>query len=237
MLAQRYPTAYDGIVAGAPAIYWTEFFPSIQWPQQFMEMTGKYPHGCEIDAIVAGALSACDGLDGVMDGVIAKSTDCLGHFDPFALIGDSFHCQQTNSTMRITEAAAAVVNATWQGMTTEQGERAWYGLLPPADLTGNSPTSYGQPGVAATNCTAGTCTGQPVILGLQWLQLFVAKDPTLDFSNLTHAEFDTLVHQSGQEYRSIIGTDDPDLTRFRNAGGKMITFHGLVRLTPWFLVI
>lgn len=68
MLAQRYPTSFDGIATGAPAIYWNDIFPSFLWPQQFMNMLGEYPHACELQAITAAAVSACDGLNGVVDG-------------------------------------------------------------------------------------------------------------------------------------------------------------------------
>lgn len=228
MLAQRYPTAYDGIAAGAPAIHWTEFFPYVQWPQQFMNMLGAYPHGCELDAITAAAVSACDGLDGVTDGIVAEVDACLARFDPFALVGTIVNCREANGEVAISTVAAAVVNATWDGMTTVDGKRTWYGINPGADLTGNDPASHGQPGIAATNCTAGACVGAPSLLGLQWLQLFVTRDPDFDFSNLTHAEFDRLAHLGGQMYRSLISTDDSDLSSFRDAGGKLMTFHGLV---------
>ncbi|KAJ3538726.1 hypothetical protein NM208_g5784 [Fusarium decemcellulare] len=228
MLAQRFPTAYDGIAAGAPAIHWTEFLPSIQWPQQVMNELADYPYGCEIDAITEAAVSACDGLDGTVDGVIAHVDECLNTFDPFSVVGKTIKCDQLNeTTIEVSQTAAIVVNATWHGMTTADGKHVWYGIAPGADLTGNSPTSYGQPGVVSTNCTASGCVGAANDLGLQWLKLFVARDPNKNLSNLTRSEFDDLVHASRQQYSSIIGTTDPDLSRFRDAGGKMITFHGL----------
>jgi hypothetical protein len=36
-----------------------------------------------------------------------------------------------------------------------------------------------------------------------------------------------LSHLGVQQYDSIIGTRDPDITAFRDAGGKMLTWHGL----------
>lgn len=229
-LAQRYPEVYDGIAAGAPAIYWTELLPSAQWPQQVMNMAGV-PYACEVDAIVEGARSECDGLDGVVDGIIADVDTCLGLFDPFGMVGLSVNnCPDAEGTIEISRAAAIVVNATLHGMQTEDGRPTWYGIPPGADLTGELPL---QPGVVSINCTAGTCVGQPSNFGLQWLQLFVAQDPDLDVMNLTHAEFDELVRRSGEMYRSVIGTEYPDLSDFRDAGGKMVTFQGLVgRIYP-----
>ncbi|KAI1097420.1 tannase and feruloyl esterase [Jackrogersella minutella] len=227
MLAQRYPTAYDGIAAGAPAIYWTDVIPSIQWPQQFMDMLGEYPYGCEIDAITSAAISTCDGLDGTVDGVVAEPDICLGTFDPFKLVGTTIYCNQTGGEIHISKAAAAVVNATWQGTITEQGKKTWYGLNPGADLTGNGPYSSGVSGTAATNCSTGTCVGLQVPLGYQWLQLFAARGAELNTSNLTHTQFDDLVYSGKQQFTSIIGTEDADLTRFRDAGGKLLVFHGM----------
>ncbi|KAK7416523.1 hypothetical protein QQX98_005127 [Neonectria punicea] len=228
MLAQRYPTIYDGIAAGAPATQWTELVPYIQWPQQIMNELDYYPYGCELDAITAAAVSACDGLDGVTDGIIARTDECVATFDPFSVVGTSVKCPQLNGTeVQISREAAVVVNATWQGMLFSHGRQTFHGIAPGADLTGNSPRSFGQPGIAATNCTAGGCVGSASTLGSQWLQLFIAKNPNLDVTSLERHEFDNLVRLGGQQYRSIVSTADPDLTEFRDAGGKIITFHGL----------
>jgi hypothetical protein len=61
-----------------------------------------------------------------------------------------------------------------------------------------------------------------------WFKLFVARDPEFDISNLTHAEFDRLAHLGRQMYGSLMNANDPDLAAFRDAGGKMVSFHGLV---------
>jgi hypothetical protein len=218
MLAQRYPTAYDGIAAGAPGIYWNDFFPTMLWPYQFMNMLGDYPYPCEVEAITAAAVEACDPLDGVRDGVIADVDACLASFDPFSLVGNAINCTEMK-TPRITSAAAAVVNATWQGMRNVHSARLWPGLSPGTDLAIIA---------AKTECAGGACRAIPPPVAAHWLSLFVARDPHLALSNLSHVEFDRLVRQGKQRYNSIIGTDDPDLSAFFGAGGKLITFHGLV---------
>ncbi|KAH6660913.1 Tannase/feruloyl esterase [Truncatella angustata] len=224
MLAQRFPTAYDGISAGAPALHWSESFTAALWPQQLMNSLGEYPYGCEIQAITAAAISACDGLDGVLDGIIGEADLCLKQFDPFKVVGTTITCaEKSNSTVQISNTAAKVVNATWHGPVTAEGKKWWYGYNPGANLVDNN----GLPGVAATNCTAQDCVGSPNMLALPWLKLFVAAKPDLNFSNLTQREFDDLMHSSNQQYRSILDTDDPDLSEFRKAGGKLVSFHGL----------
>ncbi|KAK4444380.1 tannase and feruloyl esterase [Podospora aff. communis PSN243] len=218
MLAQRYPTAYDGIAAGAPGINWNDFFPTMLWPSQFMNMLGDYPYPCEVEAITAAAIKACDPLDGLEDGVIADVDPCLARFDPFSLVGHAINCSEME-TPRITSAAAAVVNATWQGMRNVNGVCLWPGLSPGTDLAIIA---------AKTDCTGGACKAVPPPVATHWLSLFVARDAQLDLSNLSHVEFDRLVRQGKQRYDSIIGTNDPDISAFFNHGGKLITFHGLL---------
>ncbi|KAK3386169.1 tannase and feruloyl esterase [Podospora didyma] len=234
MLAQRYPDAYDGIAAGAPGIYWTEIPPAAIWPQHFMNTEKAFPYACELEAITAGAVAACDGLDGVLDGIITEVDACLASFDPFQLVGSSVsNCSDVGGkTQDITVAAASVANASWHGSPQ------WFGYSPGADLTHSTAdpgTPNTQPGPASTNCTTGTCVGVPNELWLQWLRVFSAKgDPSFNFTTLTRAEYDRLAHVGAQEYRSSIRTDDPDLSAFRAAGGKLVSFHGLSdNMIPW----
>lgn len=229
MLAQEYPTAYDGIVAGAPAITWSELVFNTFWPEQVMRMLGESPYGCELDAITAAAVSKCDGLDGVPDGIVSDVDECKANFDPFNLVGTTIHCAQTNTEMPISRAAAVVANATWGGVISPTGEHLCNGLSIDADLTGNSPKSGGQPCLAATNCTSGTCVPERNPLGSLWIPLFVSKDSNYNIDNMTHEQFVSLFRASKKQYTSIISTDDPDLSEFKRAGGKMLTFHGLVR--------
>jgi hypothetical protein len=227
MLAQRYPTAYDGIAAGAPAVHFAHLQPSIYWPQQVMNMMGKFPRPCELDTIRQATIEACDGLDGVVDGIVSEPDACLRSFNPFDLVGEPAGCANAGGDIQISFAAAAVVNATWRGMITAGGRQTGFGFSPATDLAGTDPASQGL-GVAATNCSSGACIGKPDPALRQWFQLLIVGNRDFDVSNLTHAEYDSLVHAGVQRYASVLGTNDPDLSEFRDAGGKMVTFHGLV---------
>jgi hypothetical protein len=226
-LAQRFPTAYDGIAVGAPALSLSLAVPTMFWPQQVMNALNRYPYGCELEALTAAAVEACDGLDGVVDGIVSDPDACLAAFDPFPLIGTEVKgCKEAgNATVEIGTAAAVVVNTTWHGMVTPVGGRVWNGFAPGTNLI----DAGGVPGVAATNCSGETCVGAPSDLALPWFTEFLAKGhPDFDVSSMTYQEFNDLVHYGRQVYRSAIDTDDPDLSRFRDAGGKMVSWHGLV---------
>ena len=79
--AQRYPDDYDGIVAGAPAAYTTKLqgmqvWASVQANRNAASLIPKEKFGVLHNA----ALAACDGMDGVKDGVIDDPAKC--NFDP-----------------------------------------------------------------------------------------------------------------------------------------------------------
>ncbi|CAI6070136.1 unnamed protein product [Clonostachys chloroleuca] len=224
-LAQRYPTQYDGIVAGAPAINMPQVVSSIFWPQQFMNELKDHPYDCEVDAVVHAAIAACDSLDGLVDGIIAEPSICLKNFDPFSAVNTTIYCPQISGQRQISKAAAAVVNATWTGMATSYGRILWPGYTPGTNLTG---TTDFQGGIAGTNCKVnGKCEGRYNPLGSGWMKYFAAKDAKLDVGNLTRERFQELVLQSVQEMSSFFGTDDPDLEGLKQSGGKLLTWHGL----------
>lgn len=219
MLAQRYPDLYDGIAAAAPAVNWNYIFFTMFYPQLIMNLAGQYPQGCELDAITAAAISACDGLDGVVDGVISNPEEC--HFDPYTMVGKVFNCSGKDT--QISEIAATVANVTWTGPKTAGGVNVWSGPQIGSDISG----TFSGVGTAGTNCTSGTCVGQPQSLSTDWLNYLVQKDPNFDYTNITHEQYDDMFHAALQEYTSSIETADPDLSRFRASGGKIITYHGL----------
>lgn len=232
MLAQKYPDAYDGIAAAAPAMNWGQLIPSTTWSQVMMSITGLFPPKCELDALTNAAIETCDPLDGVEDGLISDLAKCA--FDPFTWVGRTAHCRATNKTVVISDAAAIVANFTWTGPRNTNGEFLWYGVDYQARLAGTEAAVEGSAqnaGVAITLCSGnGTCTGLPTGLGDEWFRLFVKKDPDWVYTNIKSAEeFADLFHAGLQEFDSIIGTVDPDLSAFKSAGGKLLTYHGLVR--------
>jgi hypothetical protein len=202
--AQRYPTDYDGIVATAPAINWTKFLPADQWPQVVMNEIGNHPTQCELEAFNTAAIAACDGLDKVADGIISSPAQC--RYNPYRLVGTRIQCNGREVT--ITEADAAVVARIWAG------PGVWSGM--------EKGTLFS--GIANTN-EDGTA-GVLFPISDNWIKYFLLRDPDYDTSTLTYRDWYRLFAQSQREYGRIIDTSDPDLTAFRAAGGKMVTWHG-----------
>jgi hypothetical protein len=185
MNAQRYPDDYDGIEAEAPAVNWDRFVPADLWPQIVMQQEHNFPTQCEFTAFQEAAVAACDGRDGVTDGVIGEYKSC--DYNPYRLVGTKIQCDGKEIT--ISRADAEVVRKIWEGAPQ------WFGL--------SRGTSFA--GLANT-----------------------VTSPDFDISTITYRDFDRLIRQSQRQYGSILGTDNPDLSAFRDSGGKMITWHGTV---------
>jgi feruloyl esterase len=214
MEAQRHPDDYDGILADAPGVNWDEFEVATLWPQVVMNNEKTYPSQCEFTAFTDAAIKACDSLDGVKDGLVDDPSRC--DFDPSRLIGTRVLCEGKELT--VTAADAGVVRKIWDGPRTASGKKLWYGVPVGADIWALA---------AHTAPDAdGTVVGSPFPVPAAWLKLWVAKDPSLDLSTITYSRFTQLFKQSQAEYDKVIGTDDPDLSGFRKAGGRLLTWHG-----------
>ncbi|KAK5703546.1 hypothetical protein LTS12_028322, partial [Elasticomyces elasticus] len=109
---------------------------------------------------------------------------------------------------------------TWNGMRGTDVSFLWYGLEKGAPLPA---------GLANVHCAKGrtNCTGVPFPISADWIRNFLLEDPSADLTRLDVAQLEHLFHYSFQKYNSIIGTDNPDLSAFKEAGGKMLTWHGL----------
>jgi pimeloyl-ACP methyl ester carboxylesterase len=207
MEAQRYPEDYDGIISACPAINWHRLLPADLWPQVVMVAAGNFVPKAKLDAATAAAVASGDALDGVTDGVIDDPSHCT--YDPKELVGTKVG----DSTF--TEADADVVRKIWEGPRGQDGRFLWYGLARGTDLSALAGTG-GSPLI-----------GKPFSIPREWFQFFLLQDPKWDWTTLTPLKFELLWKQSVEEFGAVIGTDDPDLTGFRDRGGKIIIAHGL----------
>lgn len=219
MLAQRYPTLYDGIMANAPAINWDRFVVAEFWPQLVMNQMDHHPPNCILNAITEATVQACDANDGVEDRMITDPENC--EFDPATLINHPVNCD--GQSLTITAKDVEVVKQTWNGMRGADGSPLWYGLEKGTPLPS---TSGGLVNVKCSNGTTG-CTGFPFPVASDWISHFLLEDPSADLTRLNVAQLERLFHESIRKYNSIIGTDNPDLSAFKQAGGKMLTWQGL----------
>jgi feruloyl esterase len=204
MEAQRYPRDYDGIAAGAPAVNWTKFHPAQFWGQLQMRLAGNVVAPCKLAAVTQAATAACDARDGVTDGIVGDWPGC--RFDARTLIGTVTGCGT------ITAADADLVNAMWTGPRGVDGELLWYGL------------ERGAPLQALNNSVGGV--GVPFFVGLEWFRYWLRQDPSWDWQTMTYEQYLLLFQQSVLQYQAVIATDDPDLSAFRDAGGKVVFWHG-----------
>ncbi|MEJ0034656.1 MAG: tannase/feruloyl esterase family alpha/beta hydrolase [Gammaproteobacteria bacterium] len=198
MMAQRFPEDYNGILAGAPAIHWDRFQAAQIWPQVAMlQENGGAVDAKKITLASNAAIEACDGLDGVKDGVLEEPRACK--FDAKTLVcaagasGDS--C--------LTAGEAAAINKIWEG---PKGH--WYGL------TRSTPVQQMLAGA------------QPFMISINQPRYWVYLDPTWDWKTLTYQSYGKFFDDSVRVVGPVMGTDDPDLDAFRKHGGKLILWHG-----------
>jgi hypothetical protein len=207
MEAQRYPQDYNGIVAAAPAINWTRFIPQELWGAVEMNAAENPIPACKLTAATAAAIAACDTIDGVKDGVIEDPSRC--NYDPKALVGTS-----AGECGVFTQADADLIRKFWEGPRRQDGSFLWYGMARGADLN----ALYGSRGTPLK--------AQAFGIALEWARYFLAEDSKLDWTTVTPARYAQFWDQSVEEYGIVFGTDNPDLTAFRDRGGKAILWHG-----------
>jgi feruloyl esterase len=207
MEAQRYPQDYNGIASASPAINWNRFHIQHLWGPVVMNAANRPVAACKLTAATTAAIAACDTIDGVKDGVIEDPKRCT--YDPKPLVGTS-----AGECGAFTEADVNVIRKLWEGPRREDGGFLWYGLPRGADLNAIW-TSRGTP-----------LRPQPFGISMDWFRYFLTQDPKFDGNTVTPAAYERLWDQSVEQYGIVFGTDNPDLTAFRDRGGKAIVWHG-----------
>jgi len=206
MMAQRYPDDYDAILAGAPAIHWDRFQSYQIWPQVAMrEEVGAALLPAKLALATQKAVASCDAADGVTDGVIDDPRTCA--YDPTkdASITSST-CSSTDGTC-LTPGEATAIQKTWGGARNTSGALLWPGL---------------ERG-AALDAMAGTA---PFPIPIEQARYWVYLDPTWDWTTLTYANYEAYFNKNVEMVGPLMATDNPDLSKFRARGGKVIMYHG-----------
>lgn len=209
MEAQRYPTDYNGIYAGSPAINWAQFMVAQMWGEVQMNLAHDFIPECKLEAAQAAAVAQCDALDGVQDGIISDWPDC--DFNAKSLIGEVTPCGT------ITATDANVINKMLEGPRYPDGKFMWYGEMPGTNMTGLN---------ATTTAADGTVSPDPFAISLQHFVYWLTQNPNYNWETMTYPQFVAFFNQSYREFNGVIGTNNPNLTAFKKAGGKLLSWVG-----------
>lgn len=208
MEAQRFPEDYDGIVAGAPANYWTHLLTAAAYDMKATQADpASYIPAKKLPAIEAATLQACDALDGLKDGVIENPMQC--HFDPSSLL-----CSGEETDSCLTAPQITALKKIYGGPRNSKGEQVFPGYSP-GGATGM--------GGWATWIT-GTKPGNSLMFkfGTGFFENMVF-DPAWDFKTFD-VDRDTKIADDKMAQR--LNATSADLSAFKKRGGKLILYHG-----------
>jgi hypothetical protein len=216
MNVQRYPNLFDGVIARAPAYNWVGLLGHFNRTAKAVATTGSSFTLAKTQLLAKSIRDACDGLDGIVDGVVSNAAACTtAVFNPASL-----RCAggvDTGSTC-LSDAQLAVVtswttdavfagspdfrNAAWSLSGNEDDAGAW-----PAWVTGNG---------------TGTNSYQ-FLFQSTTVKNYLARDPTAN--SLTYTPFD----QNQNALYALSALNDAtktDIRPFQNRGGKLLLWHG-----------
>ena len=213
---QQYPDDFDGIFAAAPAINWSPLLMSGFWGQVVMREKGAV-RVCVSEAFRREAVRVCDVLDGVIDGVIGNIEACMRVFQPNWLVGKTVDCGQQGE-ITVTATDAQVIASILDGPKfSKTGKNMWYSITPGTNFAA----------LHGSQVVNGTVVGTRSPIASNWIKYFLKQDPEYDVSNIGYEEYEALFNESVSRYDGIMSSNDPDISAFRDKGGKFLSWHGL----------
>lgn len=209
MEAQRFPADYDGILAGAPANYWTHLLVGGMWNTRATTLdAASYIPAAKIPALSAAVLAACDAADGLRDGLVNDPRQC--HFNPETLI-----CTHDDSNSCLTAPQAAALKKIYSGPRDSSGRLLFPGYVPggedgyggwPLWITGNAPGS-----------------SLSAFFSKNYFANMVYEKTDWDFKTF---DIDQATRLADEKTANALNSTNPDLTPFMKRGGKLILYHG-----------
>ncbi len=210
MEAQRYPDDYDGILAGAPANYWTHLVSMAAYETK--SLTGdpaNYIPASKVPAIAAAVNAACDEKDGVKDGIVNDPRECK--FDPATI-----QCKAAEDSDRcLTAPQVNSLKKLYGGMKDSKGKELFPGYLPGAE---EGPGGWGM-------WIFGSAPGKSLMSFFShgYFADFVYDKPDWDAKSF---DPDKDVKVAEEKTAKALDAVDPDLKEFEARGGKLILYHG-----------
>jgi hypothetical protein len=208
-MAEKYGDQFDGIHAAAPAFNIFRFSVAELHIgaaiQTYLGDAGITT--AKVNAANAAATAACDGLDGVVDGLLSEPRRC--HYSAQAL-----KCTggPSDAATCLTQTEADLVDKVWDGPRNARGQRLWTG---PSRGASWSTLATGPSGIL----------NQPASIPKAAYSAFVAQDPNWDYHTLTEANY-TQVFQATDIKASRWQADNPLLSAVQNHGTKVVSWHG-----------
>jgi Tannase and feruloyl esterase len=208
MEAQRFPKDYDGIVAGAPANFWTGLLTNGVWTDQALSAApDSWISPEKLNVVTEATLKACHGENGYLD----DPRQC--HFDPSSLLCSGAETNECLSAPQIT-----ALKKIYSGMQDASGRSIFPGY-PPGGESGPVAWSLWLTGV------------EPKRIQGTLIYAFM----TGYFADMVFDKPDWNFHgqnvgddfaQAQEKTEQAVDAVNPDLTAFRDAGGKLIQYHG-----------
>ena len=200
--AQRFPEDYDGIVAGAPANYWTHLMAGTLRPAHAtLKDPASYIPREKYSLIHNAVMTECDARDGVKDGVLEDPARC--GFDPKVL-----QCKGEDTTSCLTAPQVEAVRAIYAPSKNPRTGREIFPGLERGSEKGWAALAGGP---------------NPFPIPADHFKFVVFKNPNWDFKTL---DFDKDVELADQRDAGLINAIDPNLKPFVTRGGKLIIWHG-----------
>jgi hypothetical protein len=211
LMVQRYPTYFDGVISGAPAMRtnfsgigdrWVATMINQAAPKAATGQAQTLEALSESDrkAVIDGVLNACDAGDGVKDGMIFDINAC--RFDPKKLV-----CSGAKADGCLSSVQAAALEKAFAGPKDSKGRQVYPGF--PFDT-----------GINATQGIPGLLRG-----GL---------NPVGPPFTATEIDVDRLAEAAASDPGGILTATSSwtQLNTFSKHGGKLLFFHGVS--DPWF---
>jgi feruloyl esterase len=202
--AQRFPWDFDGIIAGAPDMDEVDLMLRESWNVRiFFDAHSGKPilTSEELQLLHQTVLDACDMDDGVKDGIVGNPVSCKVNLSQLACTAGKKHGCLSSSQLAATERMYA-------GPTNSKGERiSSRGVLPGSELGWNDDFL----GFAAGAAFADSELGH-MVYGAS--------------AGWTAARFDFDRDYQRVGLGALYANTNPDLRKFKAAGGKLIVYQG-----------